>query len=91
MFAEEIASPYYLFKNAGYDVKFASIAGGKIPLGARSQPLLRNTPLCHCIQLEVFFLCQDMCHPQLTATHVTCQVKQAESFIRNFPSTFSLQ
>lgn len=31
--AEEVASPYYLFKAAGYTVDITSIAGGEIPFG----------------------------------------------------------
>lgn len=42
VFAEEIASPYYVFKNAGFDVKIASIAGGKIPLGKRTPAQLSS-------------------------------------------------
>lgn len=29
---EEIAAPYYVFKEAGYGVDIASLSGGKIPL-----------------------------------------------------------
>lgn len=33
LFVEEMAGPYYVFRDAGYDVQITSIAGGKIPLG----------------------------------------------------------
>jgi putative intracellular protease/amidase len=33
---EEIAAPFYVFKEAGYDVDIASISGGKIPLDEAS-------------------------------------------------------
>lgn len=33
---EELAAPYYIFKDAGYDVTIASIAGGKVPIDPRS-------------------------------------------------------
>mmetsp|Transcript_15752 Transcript_15752/g.36463 ORF Transcript_15752/g.36463 Transcript_15752/m.36463 type:complete len:232 (-) Transcript_15752:149-844(-) len=33
---EELASPYFIFKNAGYDITFASPAGGPIPTDANS-------------------------------------------------------
>ena len=32
LWIEELASPYYLYKNAGYDVVIASPAGGAIPI-----------------------------------------------------------
>ncbi|MEW5300434.1 MAG: hypothetical protein WDW36_003364 [Sanguina aurantia] len=42
LWAEELASPYYVFKNAGYDVKIVSVAGGKIPFdeGSLAPPFL---------------------------------------------------
>ncbi len=30
--AEELVAPYYVFKNAGFDVTVASIKGGQIPV-----------------------------------------------------------
>mmetsp|Transcript_17945 Transcript_17945/g.49723 ORF Transcript_17945/g.49723 Transcript_17945/m.49723 type:complete len:229 (+) Transcript_17945:257-943(+) len=33
---EELASPYLIFKNAGYDITFSSPAGGPIPIDANS-------------------------------------------------------
>ena len=33
---EELTTPYYVFRDAGADVKLASIAGGAIPIDARS-------------------------------------------------------
>jgi putative intracellular protease/amidase len=32
VWAEEVASPYYFFKDAGYDVTIASIKGGEVPI-----------------------------------------------------------
>lgn len=36
LWLEELSSPYYAFKQAGYSVTIASIAGGEIPLDATS-------------------------------------------------------
>lgn len=36
LWIEEIASPYYLFKDAGYEITIASTAGGAIPIDAGS-------------------------------------------------------
>lgn len=36
LWAEEVASPYFLFKAAGYAVDITSIAGGEIPFGEKS-------------------------------------------------------
>ena len=36
LWLEELSSPYYAFKQAGYTVTVASIAGGNIPLDATS-------------------------------------------------------
>jgi putative intracellular protease/amidase len=33
---EELAAPYYILKNKGYEVEIASIRGGKIPLDPAS-------------------------------------------------------
>ena len=33
---EELATPYYMFKEAGYSIVIASIAGGPIPIDSRS-------------------------------------------------------
>lgn len=33
---EELSTPYYVFEDAGYDVKLASTAGGEIPIDPRS-------------------------------------------------------
>jgi hypothetical protein len=34
--AEELVAPYYVFKNAGFDVTVASIKGGQIPIDEAS-------------------------------------------------------
>lgn len=34
---EEVAAPYYTFKNAGFDIDIASIKGGKIPIDPASE------------------------------------------------------
>ena len=36
LWIEELASPYYEFKNAGFDVEIASPAGGPVPIDAAS-------------------------------------------------------
>jgi hypothetical protein len=36
LWLEELAVPYYLFKNAGYDVVIASLAGGPVPIDKSS-------------------------------------------------------
>lgn len=36
LWLEELATPYYAFKDAGYDVDIVSIAGGEVPLDPRS-------------------------------------------------------
>ena len=36
LWIEELATPYYQFKNAGYDVVIASPAGGAVPVDAAS-------------------------------------------------------
>lgn len=36
LWIEELANPYYQFKNAGYDVVIASPAGGPVPIDANS-------------------------------------------------------
>lgn len=37
LWLEEVATPYYAFVDAGYEVEIASIAGGKAPVDPRSQ------------------------------------------------------
>jgi len=37
LWLEELAAPYYLFKNAGADVTFASPAGGQVPIDPSSE------------------------------------------------------
>ena len=36
LWIEELATPYYQFKNAGFDVVLASPAGGAVPIDANS-------------------------------------------------------
>jgi putative intracellular protease/amidase len=36
LWVEELAAPYYIFKDAGYEVVIASIAGGPVPIDAAS-------------------------------------------------------
>ena len=36
LWLEELASPYYLFKDAGFDVTVASVKGGEIPVDEAS-------------------------------------------------------
>lgn len=40
---EELAAPYYIFKEAGADIKLASPAGGRVPLDPRSQAIILAT------------------------------------------------
>lgn len=41
---EELATPYYQFIDAGYDVKIVSIIGGDIPIDPRSQDEIGKNP-----------------------------------------------
>jgi putative intracellular protease/amidase len=40
---EEIAVPYYIFKNAGFEMAIASPKGGEVPLDPRSQSIIAAT------------------------------------------------
>jgi putative intracellular protease/amidase len=40
---EELATPYYIFKNAGADVTIASTIGGRVPLDPKSQSIMVAT------------------------------------------------
>src|SRR5689334_5923406 len=40
---EELAAPYYIFKEAGADIKIASPAGGRVPLDPKSQSIILAT------------------------------------------------
>lgn len=41
---EELATPYYAFKDAGYDVQIASISGGAVPIDPNSQKTAGDNP-----------------------------------------------
>lgn len=41
---EELATPYYAFVDAGYEVKIASISGGSVPIDPRSQQPVGKNP-----------------------------------------------
>ena len=40
---EELAAPYYIFKEAGTDITLASPAGGRVPLDPKSQSIILAT------------------------------------------------
>jgi putative intracellular protease/amidase len=40
---EELAAPYYIFKEAGAHIKIASPAGGRVPLDPKSQSIILAT------------------------------------------------
>jgi putative intracellular protease/amidase len=40
---EELAAPYYIFKEAGADITLASPAGGRVPLDPKSQSIILAT------------------------------------------------
>lgn len=44
LWLEELAAPYYAFKDAGYEVEIVSIAGGEVPLDPRSLEGDAKTP-----------------------------------------------
>lgn len=41
---EELTTPYYIFQEAGFEVKIASIQGGEIPIDPRSQKDIGENP-----------------------------------------------
>jgi putative intracellular protease/amidase len=43
LWLEELAAPYYIFKEAGGDIKLASPAGGRVPLDPKSQSIILAT------------------------------------------------
>jgi len=41
---EELSTPYYLFKDAGYAISIASVVGGAVPIDPHSQKALGENP-----------------------------------------------
>lgn len=44
LWLEELASPYYAFTDAGFEVTVASIRGGQVPVDPRSENTVGNNP-----------------------------------------------
>ena len=44
LWLEELTTPYYAFKDAGYGVEIASLAGGVVPIDPSSQKTIGQNP-----------------------------------------------
>jgi len=50
---EELAVPYYIFKDAGADITLASPSGGVIPVDPRSESVIASTPMIRRFQKDL--------------------------------------